>query len=88
MVYAATFYFWLKLWDTMQNQFTAVYEQRGEWWLAWVEEIPGANTQGRTLEEARENLRDAVHELFLARRELARQKLRGQEVVEALALTA
>src|SRR5215217_1905899 len=39
---------------------TAVYQQAGEWWAAWVEELPGANTQGRTLEEARENLREAA----------------------------
>ena len=44
--------------------YTAVYEQVGDWWAAWVEELPGANTQGRTLEEARENLREAV-ELIL-----------------------
>ncbi len=43
-----------------QYTFTAVYEKSGDWWAAWVEELPGANTQGRTLEEARENLRDAV----------------------------
>ena len=75
-------------WQQMQNQFTAVYEQHGEWWMAWVEEIPGANTQGRTLEEARENLMDAVQELFAARRELARQKLQGREIVEEFALAA
>jgi predicted RNase H-like HicB family nuclease len=39
---------------------TAVYQQSGEWWAAWAEELPGANTQGHTLEEARENLREAV----------------------------
>lgn len=70
----------------MQNQFTAVYEQHGEWWMGWVEEIPGANTQGRTIEEARENLLDAVQELFVAHRELATQKLQGHEIVEEFAL--
>jgi predicted RNase H-like HicB family nuclease len=40
--------------------FTAVYEHSGKWWAAWVEELPGANTQGATLDEARENLREAV----------------------------
>lgn len=39
---------------------TAVYQQSGDWWAAWIEELPGANTQGRTIEEARENLREAV----------------------------
>jgi predicted RNase H-like HicB family nuclease len=40
--------------------FTAVYERSGDWWAAWVEELPGANTQGATLDEARENLREAI----------------------------
>jgi predicted RNase H-like HicB family nuclease len=38
---------------------TAAYKKVGDWWTAWVEEIPGVNTKGATLEEARENLRDA-----------------------------
>jgi predicted RNase H-like HicB family nuclease len=43
------------------DKFTAVYERVDGWWVGYVEEIPGANTQGRTLEEARENLKEAVH---------------------------
>ncbi len=39
---------------------TAAYKKVGEWWAAWVEEIPGVNTQGATLEEARENLTSAL----------------------------
>ena len=39
---------------------TAIFENVGEWWLGYVEELPGANTQGKTLDEARENLREAV----------------------------
>jgi predicted RNase H-like HicB family nuclease len=39
---------------------TAVYVQEGEWIAAWIEEIPGVNTQGRTMDEARANLRDAL----------------------------
>ncbi len=41
------------------ERFTAVFEQNGDWWLGYVEELPGANTQGKTLEEARENLKEA-----------------------------
>jgi predicted RNase H-like HicB family nuclease len=67
---------------------TAVFEQKGEWWMAWIEEIPGANTQGATLDEARENLRDAVNELFEARRELAKKQLQGREIIEELRLAA
>ena len=42
------------------NQYTAVFVKRKKWWVAYVEEIPGAATQGVTLEEARENLKEAV----------------------------
>ena len=42
------------------NQFTAVYKKTKNWFVAWVEEIPGVNTQGKTLKEARENLYDAL----------------------------
>lgn len=45
---------------TAPRTFTAIYERSGDWWAAWVEELPGANTQGATIEEARENLREAV----------------------------
>jgi len=48
----------------MNRQFTAIYEKHGRWYIAYVEEIPGVNTQGRTLSEARENLKEAL-ELIL-----------------------
>ena len=43
-----------------KREFTAVYQKKGKWTIAWVEEIPGVNTQGRTKKEARENLKDAL----------------------------
>ncbi|MEK7535732.1 MAG: type II toxin-antitoxin system HicB family antitoxin [Patescibacteria group bacterium] len=43
-----------------QHEFTAVYQKRGNWILAWIEEIPGVNTQGRTRKEAKENLKEAL----------------------------
>lgn len=43
-----------------RKQFTAVYKKSGKWYAAWVEEIPGVNTQGRTLKEAKENLKEAL----------------------------
>ncbi len=62
-------------------QFTAVYIQVPEGYIAFVEELPGANTQGDTLEEARENLREAVTLVLEANRELAEQSLAGQQVI-------
>lgn len=41
-------------------KYTAVYKKSGKWIAAWIEEIPGVNSQGRTIKEARENLRDAL----------------------------
>jgi predicted RNase H-like HicB family nuclease len=61
-------------------QLTAVYIAVPEGYVAFVEELPGANTQGDTLEEARENLREAVELVLEANRELAEQALAGQTV--------
>lgn len=44
----------------MKRQFTAIYQKQGRWYLGWVEEIPGVNTQGKTLKEAKENLKEAL----------------------------
>jgi predicted RNase H-like HicB family nuclease len=51
-------------------QLTAVYMKVPEGYIAFVEELPGANTQGETLDEARENLREAVELVLEANREL------------------
>jgi len=58
----------------MANTFTAVFEQKDAWWIAYVEELPGANSQGKTLEEARENLKEAVQLIMETNRALAQQR--------------
>jgi predicted RNase H-like HicB family nuclease len=63
------------------EKFTAVFEQDGEWWIGYLEELPGANTQGRTLAETRENLKDAVRLLIAANRELTRRELQGKTII-------
>ncbi len=63
------------------GKFTAVFDQDGDWWIGYLEELPGANTQGRTLEEARENLKDAVRLLIAANRELTRRELQGKTII-------
>lgn len=55
----------------MIGQFTAVYMKRGRWYVGYVEEIPGVNTQGRTLTEARRNLREALALVLEANRAIA-----------------
>ena len=63
------------------ERFTAVFEQDGDWWVGYVEELPGANTQGRTLEEARDNLQEAVRLVIEANREIARRAVEGRAVI-------
>jgi len=44
-------------------KFEAVFVKDGDWWVGWTNDVPGAMTQGKTIEEARENLIDAVQEM-------------------------
>jgi predicted RNase H-like HicB family nuclease len=61
--------------------FTADYVKVPEGYIAFVEELPGANTQGSTLEEARANLHEAVQLVLEANRALAEERLEGREVI-------
>jgi transcriptional regulator with XRE-family HTH domain len=61
--------------------FTAVFEQDGGWWIGYVEELPGANAQGETLEECRESLKEAVALVLETNRELTRREFEDGEVV-------
>lgn len=65
----------------MQVQLTAVFRRVPEGYIAFVEELPGANTQGDTLEEARANLQEAVALVLEANRILAEEELGGEEVI-------
>lgn len=58
----------------MKNEFMAIIERDGEWFIAFCPEIPGANGQGRTKDEARESLAEAIELILQDRREDA---LRG-----------
>jgi len=55
----------------MEREFTAVIQKRGRWYIAWVEEVPGANTQGRTLAEVRRNLKEVLAMVIEENRKLA-----------------
>lgn len=55
----------------MESVFTAIFEKVEGWYIGYVEELPGANTQGKTLEEIRENLHEAIELILLSNRELA-----------------
>lgn len=58
----------------MHNEFTAVFERDGDWYIAYCPEIPGANGQGRTKDEARQSLAAAITLILEERRE---EGLRG-----------
>ena len=65
----------------MENSYTAVFQKTEDWWIAFVEELPGANTQGRTINEARENLKEAVELILKSNRELSERELIGKHVI-------
>ena len=62
-------------------QFTAVFRKVPEGYIAFVEELPGANTQAATLDEARQNLREAVALVLEANRSLVEESLKGEKVI-------
>ena len=58
----------------MSREFTAIFEKHGRWYIGYIEEIPGVNTQGRTLAEARENLKEALQLILEENRRLNAEK--------------
>ena len=69
--------------------FTAVFQKFPEGYAAFVEELPGANTQGKTLDEARKNLNEAVQLVIETNRMLAEEEVAGKSVIrESLAVLA
>ena len=72
----------------MKITLTAVFQKVPEGYIGYVEELPGANTQGNTLEEARENLKEAIGLVLEANRQLVEETLVGTDVIrEPLLMT-
>ncbi|MDT5122046.1 MAG: hypothetical protein QOC96_1528 [Acidobacteriota bacterium] len=65
----------------MEIIWTAVYRKVPEGYIGFVEELPGANTQGASLEEARENLKEAVELVIEANRALAKEAIGEEDVI-------
>ena len=61
----------------MENTLTAVFEKVPEGYIGYVEELPGANTQEKTLEEARENLKEAIELVLESNRLLVEEEIKG-----------
>ena len=66
---------------TRHLDLTAVYRKMPEGYIGFIEELPGANTQGRTLEEVRRNLREAAELILEANRDLARENIDEADVI-------
>lgn len=62
-------------------EFTAVFRKVPQGYIAFVEELPGANTQAATLDEARRNLKEAVALVLEANRTMAEESLKGEKVI-------
>lgn len=62
-------------------QLTAVFRRVSQGYIGFVEELPGANTQARTLEQARSNLKEAVALVLETNRALAEESLKGEPVI-------
>jgi predicted RNase H-like HicB family nuclease len=61
----------------MATTYSAVVQQDGDWWIGWIEEVPGVNSQGQTREELLDNLRDALEEALEMNRAEARAAATG-----------
>lgn len=71
----------------MKRQFTAIYKKSGKWYLGWIEEIPGVNTQGRTLKETKENLKEALLLILETNRLVNKPKDKQRIIRESLAVS-
>jgi predicted RNase H-like HicB family nuclease len=72
----------------MKITLTAVFQKVAEGYIGYVEELPGANSQGNTLEEVRENLKEAVGLVLEANRQLAEESIAGADVIRESLLIA
>ena len=59
----------------MQGTFTAVFQKTDKWWISFIEEIPGVNTQGKTKVEARENLKEALELIIQSNKKIIKKEM-------------
>lgn len=71
----------------MHNEFTAVFERDGDWYIGYCPEIPGANGQGHTMEECRQNLASAIALILEDRREDALKGIPNDAVKEVVVVS-
>ena len=66
----------------MKEILTAIFEKSPQGYIGYVEELPGANTQGATLEETKRNLIEAIHLVLEANRQLVEETISGKEIIK------
>ena len=66
----------------MNIKLTAIFEKSPYGYIGYVEELPGANTQGKTLEEAKANLIEAVQLVLESNRQLAEEEIKGKKIIK------
>lgn len=66
----------------MKEKLTAIFQKSPYGYIGFIEELPGANTQGKTLEETRKNLIEAVQLVLDANRQLLEEELKGLEIIK------
>jgi len=72
----------------MARQFTAIYKKSRKWYYGWIEEIQGVNTQGKTLKEVKENLKEALLLILETNRILNKKEIsRGKVIREPLSVS-
>ena len=62
-------------------KFTAIYKKRMRWYVGWVEEVPGVNTQGKTLKECKENLKEALTLIIETNKLLNRKEFNSRNII-------
>lgn len=65
----------------MKGEFTTIIEKSGKWYVGYIEEISGVNTQGKTIEEVEENLKEALELVIQANRELTRKSIQSPDAI-------
>ena len=70
------------------EKYTAIYEKRGKWYVGYVKEIPGANTQGRTLQEVKKNLKEAIKLILETNKSISKKRTKPEKSFKESILVA
>ena len=66
----------------MENNFTGIIEKTDDWYIGYIEEIPGVNTQGKTIDEVKDNLKEALELILISNRELSEKNISGKSIIK------